>query len=84
MKYAMSILWPSFLVGGVAEGVFFTLFDPMDLHLFGNPMEVSRTAIYTLGFFAFWLVAAVSSGLTSFMLRGAEEVNRHPKAGANP
>lgn len=77
MKYAMSILWPSFLVGGVAEAIFFTLFDPMDLHLFGNPVELSRTAIYTLGFFAFWLAAAASSTLTWFLLRSPDEINRH-------
>ncbi len=47
MKQAMWVLWPSFLVGGVAEMVFFTLFDPMDLHVFGSPVELSRTAIYT-------------------------------------
>lgn len=82
MKQAMSVLWPSFLVGGIAEGIFFTLFDPMDLHLFGNPVELSRTAIYTIGFFAFWLVAAVSSALTSVLLRGADEINRQRKAGA--
>ena len=42
MKRAMWILWPSFLVGGAAEAVFFTLFDPMDMHLFGNAIDVSR------------------------------------------
>lgn len=86
MKHAMSILWPSFLVGGVAEAVFFTLFDPMDLHLFGNAIELSRTAIYTLGFFTFWLMAAASSTLTWFLLRSAEEVNRHEplEAGEQP
>jgi hypothetical protein len=83
MKHAMSILWPSFLVAGIAEGIFFTLFDPMDLHLFGNPIELSRTAIYTLGFFAFWLVTAASSTLTSFLTRSADEVNHPPKAGMN-
>lgn len=83
MKQTMSILWPSFLVGGIAEGIFFTLFDPMDLHLFGNPIELSRTAIYTVGFFLFWMIAAASSALTCFMLRSADEVNRPPRAGAN-
>lgn len=78
MKYAMSVLWPSFLVAGVAEALFFTLFDPMDMHLFGNPIELSRTAIYTLGFFVFWVFAAASSGLTCFLRRTAEEVNRCP------
>lgn len=75
MKRAMWILWPSFLVGGVAEAVFFTLFDPMDLHMFGHAVELSRTAVYTLGFFVFWLLAAASSALTCFLQRNAEEVN---------
>jgi len=78
MKRAMSILWPSFLVGGAAEAVFFTLFDPMDLHLFGNTLELSRTAVYTLGFFMFWACAAASSALTSFLQRSADEVNPPP------
>jgi hypothetical protein len=75
MKRAMWILWPSFLVGGVAEAIFFTVFDPMDLHLFGNPLEVSRTAVYTLGFFLFWIFAAASSALTCFLQRDTEDVH---------
>ena len=31
MKKAVVILWPSFLAAGVAEVLFFTLFDPSDL-----------------------------------------------------
>jgi hypothetical protein len=72
MKCAMWILWPSFLVGGMAEGIFFTVFDPADLHLFGNPLELSRTAVYTLGFFVFWAFAAMSSALTCFLQRSTE------------
>lgn len=71
MKQAMWVLWPSFLVGGVAEMVFFTLFDPMDLHVFGSPVELSRTAIYTLGFFVFWAFAAASSALTCYLHRSS-------------
>lgn len=76
MKRAMWILWPSFLVGGMAEGIFFTLFDPADLHLFGNPVELSRIAVYTLGFFLFWLFAAVSSTLTCFLQHEEDDTNR--------
>jgi hypothetical protein len=76
MKRAIWILWPSFLVGGVAEAIFFTLFDPMELHLLGQHVDVSRTAVYTLGFFVFWAFAAASSALTCFLQRNAEEVNR--------
>ena len=75
MQRAIWVLWPSFIVGGLAEAVFFTLFDPMDLHLFGEPLAFSRTAIYTLGFFAFWLLAAASSLFTCFLQKPAADIN---------
>ena len=70
------ILWPSFIVGGAAEAVFFTLFDPSDLSIFGESLGLSRLAVYSVGFFLFWLFAAASSAFTCFLQRGAEEVNR--------
>ncbi len=70
------ILWPSFIVAGIAEAVFFTLFDPMDLRLFGRDLGLSRLAVYSLGFFAFWAFAAGSSALTCFFQRSADELNR--------
>jgi len=74
-KQLIFILWPSFIVAGIATGVFFTLFDPMDLQFFGVPIEASRTAVYSLGFFAFWALAAASSALTCFFQRTSSEVN---------
>jgi len=72
------ILWPAFLVAGIAEGITFTLFDPRDLHLFGSPVELSRTAVYSIGFFLFWAFAAASSALTCLLQRSPFEVNRCP------
>jgi hypothetical protein len=60
----------------VAELVFFSLFDPSDLHLFGQPVEADRMLVYTLGFFALWALGAVSSALTVFLARSPFEVNR--------
>jgi len=37
MKQAIFILWPSFIVGGIGEVLFFTVFDPRELYLFGEP-----------------------------------------------
>jgi len=74
----MWVIWPAFLAAGVADGVFFTLFDPFDLHLFGNPLDVSREAFYTLGFFAFWGLCIASSALTVFLSRSPFEVDRCP------
>ena len=72
----MSILWPSFIAAGIATAVFFTVFDPMELQLLGYHVEVGRTAAYSIGFFGFWLLGALSSGLTCFFQRSAAEVNR--------
>jgi hypothetical protein len=74
----MWILWPAFLVAAMAEAVFFTVFDPFDLHFFGAPLEMSRLGIYTMGFFGFWGLGIASSALTVFLERSPFEVNRCP------
>ena len=76
MKQAIYILWPSFIVGGIGEGLFFTVFDPQELYLFGDPTTLSRMAVYTIGFFLCWAFAAASSALTCFLQRTSDEVNR--------
>ncbi len=75
MQRAIWVLWPSFIVGGLAEAVFFTLFDPTDLHVFGEPLTISRTAVYSLGFFLFWAFAACSSALTCCLQKPAADIN---------
>ena len=74
----MWILWPAFLVAGIAEGITFSLFDPQDMHLFGEPVDLGRSAIYSIGFFLFWAFAAASSALTCLLQRSPFEVNRCP------
>lgn len=63
------VLWPSFLAACAAELAFFAVFDPVDLHAFGAPHELGRVTVYTVGFFAFWAVAAASSALTIWLAR---------------
>ncbi len=76
MKRLIWIFWPSFLVAGIAEGVFFTVIDPQELFLFGEVVNFSRVATYSIGFLAFWAVCAASSSLTCFLQRSAGEVNK--------
>jgi len=78
MRQAILVLWPSFIVGGIGEILFFTVFDPKELYLFGEPANLSRLAVYSIGFFLCWTFAAASSALTCFLQRSAEEVNRCP------
>ncbi|MDA8256421.1 MAG: hypothetical protein M0Z99_12420 [Betaproteobacteria bacterium] len=76
MKKLMFILWPSFVVAGIAEGVFFTVIDPQELFLFGEPVHFSTIATYSIGFFGFWAVCAASSLMTCFLQTSAAEVNK--------
>ena len=70
------VLWPSFLVAGVAEGLFFTVIDPQELYLFGEPVRLSTLATYSIGFLCFWAICAASSMLTWFLLRSAADINK--------
>jgi hypothetical protein len=72
------VLWPSFLVAGVAELLVFSVFDPIDLHVFGVPLEAGRMPVYTIGFFFFWALGASAAALTVFLQRSPVEVNRCP------
>lgn len=78
MQKLIWILWPSFVVGGIAEALFFTLIDPQELYLFGEPVSFSRIATYSIGFFAFWALGAASSTFTCFIQRSSREINRCP------
>jgi hypothetical protein len=69
MRTLMWILWPSFLVAVPATGIYFSLFDPVDLDVFGVHVSANRIAAYTIGFLAFWMLAAFSSLMTLLLAR---------------
>jgi hypothetical protein len=52
---AIAVLWPSFVVAIAATGLFFSAFNPRDLVPFNLDLEVSPLAVYSIGFFIFWL-----------------------------
>lgn len=79
------VLWPSFIVGGIGTICFFSLFDPETLPFsetmvpFGEGrLADARLLVYSVGFFIFWMFAAASSWLTSFLQRSPDEVNLDP------
>jgi hypothetical protein len=77
MSKWIQVLWPSFLVAGIAEIVFFTVINPQELYLLGQPVKYSTLATYSIGFFSFWILCAASSLVTLFFQRTADEIN-HP------
>lgn len=70
------VLWPSFVVAGIADGLFFSVIDPQELFLFGEPVRFSKIATYSIGFFGFWAVCAASSLMTWFLQIDAAELNK--------
>jgi hypothetical protein len=68
-----AIVWPSFLAAAAATMVFFAMFDPPRLgEVLTLPFELSRLQGYTIGFFLFWLLTALSSYLTALLLMPGE------------
>lgn len=72
-RFMMQVLWPSFLMAAVSVGVFFSMIDPRELVFVGLHLADSREASYTVGFFLFWVLFALSSGLTWILASGAAE-----------
>ncbi|WP_199688116.1 hypothetical protein [Noviherbaspirillum sedimenti] len=71
-RLVMAILWSSFLMACVSSGVLFSLVDPVELVLLDSQVHLSQLGTYTVGFFLFWFLGAISSALTALLLAGAE------------
>jgi hypothetical protein len=65
---ALLILWPAFLMAGVLETMVFAVVDPSGMHWFGaDPVEWSRSAVYSVTFFIFWGAIATSGAITALL-----------------
>ena len=72
-----AVMWPAFLMAGVLEMLVFSLVDPGDLHwLGGSAVEADHKAVYTVAFFAFWVVVALGSALTQLILVEPNVLNK--------
>ena len=69
LRLVLTILWPSFLVAGLAVGCLFSLFEP-ELLAPWPPI-----ATYTIGFFSLWTMTSLASMLTCYLLTVPEDHN---------
>jgi hypothetical protein len=72
----VAVLWPSFLMAGVATIIFFAVFDPYDLVAPTWFPNMSRLGAYSIGFFLFWLLTASSCLLTCYYQRPINRLNK--------
>jgi hypothetical protein len=75
MNKIFFVIWPSFLIAGIAEILFFTIVNPQELYLFGQPVNFSALATYSIGYFGFWAICAASSYATCFFQRNGKDIN---------
>jgi hypothetical protein len=66
-RVAMTVLWPSFLAAALAEGCFFSLFNPDDLAQLSGA-GLTPMALYSIGFFLFWIFCSLASMLTCYLI----------------
>ena len=69
VQRVVAVLWPSFLTAAVATTAFFSVFNPVDLADLAGYPDFPASGGYTVGFFLFWLIAAVSGELTVYFGR---------------
>jgi hypothetical protein len=67
------VLWPSFLAACAASLLFFAAVDPVLLRDAGPRLfaGLDRESGYALGFGFFWLVGAIASALSVYLIRTA-------------
>jgi len=66
---ALSILWPSFVTAGILETLLFAVVDPATLSWFGGePVALSRQAVYSLTFLLLWGVISLGCSITALLL----------------
>lgn len=80
-----AIVWPSFLMASMATAVFFAKIDPaLLLAAFLFQIELSNMAVYSLGFFFFWLICAAACAVSTWLIRTERPIDSFPKIPEGP
>lgn len=67
MLRIMQILWPAFLMATVGVGLLFSMVDPDELVIFGQPMAGAHMSAYGCGFLMLWALCSVSAATTLWL-----------------
>jgi hypothetical protein len=67
------VVWASFLAACAGTMFFFAFVAPDELLDSAGDTMIDHLAVYSLGFFGLWLLAALASALTIFLYPGAEQ-----------
>jgi len=73
IQRVVAILWPSFITAGIATVLFTTAFDPAVIFF---DYDISRLGIYTICFFMFWSLGAITAAATCYFLKPCATINK--------
>lgn len=77
----LTVLWPAFLIAGVAEMLVFAVVDPHELRWFGGEaVDLGRQAVYTLTFLIFWALISTASAITLLLASNGDAAPAPPTA----
>lgn len=66
-RLMMTTLWPSFIMACASTALLFSLVDS-DAIINSNNIEFSNEVLYSIAFFIFWLLGALTSALTALLM----------------
>ena len=75
VRYWVLVAWPSFLAASLLEALVFAMVDPGELHWPDFLFQATRQGVYTMAFFAFWLIVMACSSLVLWLAQTAGQVN---------
>ena len=78
VRFWVLIVWPAFLAACLLEALVFAMVDPGELHWPGYLFQATRQGIYTMAFFAFWLITMACSALVLWLAKAPPEINGIP------
>ena len=73
VQRVVAVLWPAFIMAGIATVLFTTAFDPAVIFF---DYDVSRLGIYTICFFLFWSFGIITAAATCYFLKPCEAINK--------
>jgi hypothetical protein len=72
----MWVVWPAFVVACLLEILVFACVDPSEVRGWGSAWVLPPQGVYTVAFFAFWVLAMLSSSLTLWLSAAPVVSNR--------
>jgi hypothetical protein len=72
-RYWALVFWSGFLTACMLQGLVFAMVDPSEVHWSGHIIQPSRQAVYTLAFFSFWSIGAISCALSLWLAQTSQE-----------